>query len=332
MARLGLGEAYRGDLGVGEGHRGRGPVISRLAGVPEDIGGGDAGLIHRGVGEGALAGDVADGPHALGSTHVPIHLDGGCCVVETDRAHAQRREIRAAFSGDKQMLGRHCLSGVEFDGELLSVVLHATGGGAGVHDDALVGEHPGDGLGGFGLMVWQQPRGRLDDRGVDVESREDLGELHPDRTGAEHEQRPRQRTDLNGVPVGPEWCAIQPVDRQDNGLGTGVEHDRAAYVKDTLAVHSGHRDFVGGGDATDVADETVTDVLEALHSDLVVPAGGGLVTNPVGDRGTVRLHPAPSRELVDPSSLGQRVGTADHHLGRNAGVVRALASDRCSSL
>jgi hypothetical protein len=56
--RLG-GEADRADLGVGERDPRQRPVVGRFVGLPEDVCGGEAGLVYADVGASALAGEIA---------------------------------------------------------------------------------------------------------------------------------------------------------------------------------------------------------------------------------------------------------------------------------
>src|SRR5713101_7439651 len=69
VAGLPLGQPHRPDLGVGERHPGHGAVAVGRSVLAEDVPGSYAGLVHRHVGEGALAGDVTDRPQPVGGPH-----------------------------------------------------------------------------------------------------------------------------------------------------------------------------------------------------------------------------------------------------------------------
>ncbi len=67
---------------------------------------------------------------------------------------------------------------------------------------------------------------------------------------------------------------------------------------------------------------------QAVDRDLVVPVVGRLVADPLRHRSPVGLDRRRTGHAVDPARLGDQVGGADHHLARDAPVVRALAADQ----
>src|SRR6202044_508724 len=88
LAGLGLRHADRTHLRIGERDvRDRG-VVGRTAAAAQDVAHRDVGLVHGHVGELALAGDVADRPHAVGRAHPLVGGDEPGVLVQADRADA----------------------------------------------------------------------------------------------------------------------------------------------------------------------------------------------------------------------------------------------------
>jgi hypothetical protein len=62
--------------------------------LAEDVAGCDARLIHRDVRERPCAGDIADGPHAVGGKQVIVHGNERLGVVDARGGHAFRSARR----------------------------------------------------------------------------------------------------------------------------------------------------------------------------------------------------------------------------------------------
>ena len=76
-------------------------VVGGGVGLVEDVGGDDAGLVHRDVGEGTFAGDVADGPHAVGDAEVVVDGKRACGWVDAEHVGTNGSEVHCAARGDE---------------------------------------------------------------------------------------------------------------------------------------------------------------------------------------------------------------------------------------
>jgi hypothetical protein len=330
VAGLLLGEADRADLGVGEGHP-RHRVVLGLAGVVArpvgDVGEGHGRLVHRHVGERALAGDVADRPQLLAGPHPPVGVDRPGAGVQAHRLQPHVAEVGAAPGGDEQAvrpeLDRRAAGVGERHGEAAVTVVHRADRRSGNHPDAVRGQRGGDDLRGLGLLESQHAGGRLDERDVAAEAREGLGQLRPDGTPADDDERRGEVGGLQGVAVGPERGVGEPVDGRRRGRGPGVEHDaarrREAPVPDL--------DDPRAGEAGVAPHEAHPGLLEALDGDRVLPVVGGLVADAGVHEPPVRPHLGGAGQRSHPAGVGEQVGGADRHLRRDAAPVRALAAD-----
>ena len=104
LARLGLGQADMGELGIGEGHP-RDDVLVHLHGqakqrVPDD----EAGMIVGEVGELPPARDVADGIDApVGGLEPLVDDDPAAVVCDAGLLEAETVGVRAAAGRDQEM-------------------------------------------------------------------------------------------------------------------------------------------------------------------------------------------------------------------------------------
>jgi len=197
------------------------------------------------------------------------------------------------------------------------------GRGTGVQGHALGPHDLAHGGAVLRLLGRQHVLGHLDQGHVSAEAVERLGQLEPDRAGAEHHQRARQLARLDRLAVGPEADLVEAVDRRAGGLAAAGDDD-AAPCLEALAVHL---DRPRPGDPGLAAQEGPALAAEALDRDLVVPVGGGLLDpgRHRRPRGLDRRRPG---EQVDATRLGHGVGGADHHLRGDAAPVGALPSDQ----
>ena len=100
--RSGRPTPISGSVNVTRGTRavvGGGPVLA------EDVADRDRGLVHRHVGEGAVAGDVADGPQPLAGPHPLVDLDG-CASGSSPTVSRPRSRGWPAAGGDQELVGR----------------------------------------------------------------------------------------------------------------------------------------------------------------------------------------------------------------------------------
>jgi hypothetical protein len=79
-------------------------VLRREACLTQDVGHDDSRLVHRHVGERALAGDVSQRPYPGGRPQVIVHRDGAQGLVDAHRADADPRQVGPAAGGDQQRL------------------------------------------------------------------------------------------------------------------------------------------------------------------------------------------------------------------------------------
>ena len=177
-----------------------------------------------------------------------------------------------------------------------------------------------------------QPVAVLDDRHPDPEAREHLGQLAADRAAADHDQRARQLGDLHGVAVGPVRRPREPVDRRRRRPGAGVEHHAApGRVRDRLAaVGRLDLDPAGAGQPGDAVERRSRPASSRRRRRRCRPsrsvASLARCAAATGAQlGSIDASPA---SAARPAGLGQGVGGPDHHLGRDAAVVRALAADQ----
>ena len=124
--------------------------------------------------------------------------------------------------------------------------------------------------------------------------------------------------------IGPVGSTGRAVDRGNRRLGPGGEHQSARRAE--LAPAGDDGAAAGHGGAT--ADEPAALAGEPLNRDRVVPVVSGLLPDPPGHDRPVRLNAGVSRQLADPSRLGEGVRRPDDHLARNASPVRAFPADQ----
>ena len=67
---------------------------------------------------------------------------------------------------------------------------------------------------------------------------------------------------------------------------------------------------------------------QPVDGNLVVPVVGGLGADPVRNHAVVRLDGRLAGQLIDVAGLGQGAGRPNDHLGRDAAVIRAFATDQ----
>ena len=174
------------------------------------------------------------------------------------------------------------------------------------------------------LLRGQQPVGHLEHRHLRAEPRERPA---PARTRSAPPpmtaRRRRQLGDLHDLAVGPVRRLRQPLDRQPGGRGPDVEH-HAARARRTSS--SPTRTVPVAGEPPVAPDDAHPGLLEPLDVGVVAPVVGRLLVDPGRDGTPVGRDLGLAGQGVDASGLGERVGRADHHLGRDAAVERALAA------
>jgi DNA-binding MarR family transcriptional regulator len=99
VAGLRFGQPDRADLRVGERHPRQRPVVRRRPVLTEDVADRNAGLVHRHVGERAVAGDISDRPQPLAGAHPLVDRDRLRRGVETDGIDAERGQVGAPAGG-----------------------------------------------------------------------------------------------------------------------------------------------------------------------------------------------------------------------------------------
>ena len=90
--------------------------------LAEDVAGCYARLINRDVRERPRAGDVADGPHAVGGTQVIVHGNERLGVVDARGGHAQSLQVSAPPGGNQQALAVNGPRAVKVHRKLAAVV------------------------------------------------------------------------------------------------------------------------------------------------------------------------------------------------------------------
>ena len=152
--------------------------------LAEDVAGCYARLIHRDVRERPRAGDVADGPHAVGGTQVIVHGNERLGVVDARGGHAQSLQVGAPPGGNQQALAVNGPGAVKVHRKIAAVVADPPQSRPGQDADAFPAEYLADQLAGFRLLGRQQPVRGLDDRDRGPESGERLGQFHAGRAAA----------------------------------------------------------------------------------------------------------------------------------------------------
>ena len=132
--------------------------------LAEDVTGCDARLIHRDVRERPRAGDVADGPHAVGGAQVIVHGNERAGVVDARGGHAQSRQVSAPPGSSQHALAMNGPRAVKVHREIAAVVADPPQPRPGQDADAFPAEYLADQLAGFRLLAGQQPVRGLDDR------------------------------------------------------------------------------------------------------------------------------------------------------------------------
>ncbi len=208
--------------------------------------------------------------------------------------------LARAAGRDQQLLAGDRAAVGERDGELGAVVRRPASPCAGrASSRRRAAERRRDQLGRLRLLDREQPVLRLDHRDRDAEPREDLGQFHADRTAAEHEQRRRQRRDLDRLVVGPERRAGQPVDRRDRRRTCRRPARRPGGRRWS---RRRPRPCFGPTSRAGAADEAAALAGEPVDRDLVVPVVGGLVPDPRGDRRPVRRRRSRARPARRPGA------------------------------
>ena len=285
---------------------------------------GDVGLVHGHMGERAVAGDVADGPHPGRDPEVVVHREGPRGLVHAQHAGADAGQVGPPPGRDQQRVPGHLGAVGQVQGERGPVVADRTGCGAGAHLDTVAAEDLREQGARLGFLGRQQAPGPLDHRDPGPEPGKNLGQFRADRPAAEHQERRRDLGGLDGFPVGPVRGAGQALDGRDERLGPRVDDDGTPGPEHIPA----HRDLARRGDPAVTAQQGAALAGEPVDRDLVVPVIGGFFPDPLGHRGPVRMYLGVPGQARDPASLGEQVRGADHHLGRDTAPVRALAADQ----
>ncbi len=333
-ARLLLGLADPADLGIGEGHPGQPVVAAEHVLALEQVRGEHARLPDRDVRELAVPGDVADrveavGDAACGRRRSSDRADGSRSTVSSPMS--ARLGLRPAATSSRDPVSTVPSSSVTSTPSPPA----ATRAGFERQCTAMpsrsntVAHH----LGRVRLLGVQQPVGRLDHGHLRAESRERLRELAPDRTAAHARERRRRRLGLDRLAVRPDEVGAlaqlgQAVDRRQRRRRPGRDHDVPAAVG-LAADHDAHPAVVvASGEPAGAARERRAGALEPLDGDAVVPVVGRLVADARVDGREVRLQLGVAGHALDAPRLGEQLGAAQHHLRRDAAVVRALAADQ----
>ena len=182
---------------------------------------------------------------------------------------------------------------------------------------------------GLGLLGGQQPVGCLDDRYLGAEPGEHLRELRADRAAAQHDQRPG---DLARSRSPPGWSSTACPARPGTGGMAGsvpvLMHDRRAAPGTPRCPRPVDGDLAGRGEPPAPADEVPP--LPVNRSTATLSSQSSVASSRIrrGDRRPVGVDARGARHARDPARLGEQVRGADHHLGRHAAPVRALAADQ----
>ena len=149
----------------------------------------------------------------------------------------------------------------------------------------------------------------------------------PDGAAAEDEQRRRALLRRQGLVARPRRHPVEPVDRRDDRLRAGGDHE--VGPAELAAVD---RDDAGRRHAAVPAHEHHARLGELAGGAVVLAVLGDLVAT--GDGGAEGLVVAVERrrrrrpgQLGEPAGLVARLGAAQHRLARHAGDVRALTAD-----
>ena len=220
---IGLAQAHRADLGVGEGG-GRNRAVVDAAGVAQDVLHRHGALGGGGVGEHHLAGHIANGPQVRDRGGAGFaggqHLQG---VVHRDEAavgrHAHRGQIQifahrhpAGGHQHRVHLQRfHRLAGLHVH----QLDLHRAAGldrlgqhaGTGV-DVAAVDQVAGGDLGDVGIEGGHHPIEGLDHRDLTAQGRVDIGEFQADIAAAHDRDPTRQPLQVHRLIAGEHGAAI----------------------------------------------------------------------------------------------------------------------------
>ena len=124
LSRLGLGEPNRADLGIGERHPRQRPVVGRRPRLAEDVAHRDVRLVHRDVGERAVAGHVADGPDPVAGPHPFVHRDELGAGIQAGSVEPEPAEFGLPAGGDQQPLAIHVEPSARVTREARSVMAH----------------------------------------------------------------------------------------------------------------------------------------------------------------------------------------------------------------
>ncbi len=322
-ACLRFGQSDCTDLRVSEGDPWHRVVPRGWAVLAQDRSHGDAGLVHRDVGERSLAGDVTHCPQPVVDLLVLVGLQPPSGRIGTDRVQAQVGEVGPPPGGNEQLLGVQLLL-LEADREPLTVVGDGRGCGADPDGEALAGQDIGHQPSRLGLFEGQQSLRGFNDRNSSAESGEGLSQLDADRSTPQHDQGSRRLLRLYRLAVRPVGGVDEVRDRWDARGGPG-SHDDAKPNGVLLPVDSNR---VGATDAGGAPDEPAALGQETVHGDGVVPVVCGLLSDALRYRVVVRTDAGLAGHAVNAPRLGQQVGRPDHHLARHAPPVRALPADQ----
>jgi hypothetical protein len=291
-------------------------LVVGLAGLAEDVGGDDPALVLADVGERPDPGDVAYRPQALAGPQVGVDRDAVGVGLDAHRLQAEPVHAGAPSGGDQEPVAPQLAAVVERQHVVLAIAPGLRRAHAQHELDALAAQGLAEGLSQPCRLASQQMLGRVGDGRLAPEAAHDLRHLDAHGPAAQHHQAPGDRLHPRGFPAGPHAVELaQPRDRRHDRIGPGRQDDVVGRV-----AHPVDLDHARPGEPAGAPEQR-----DALARQPALLAFVGVVRNhevPPGERG-LDVDPRGGRRV--PRRL-HRLARAQQRLGRDAGVVRALAT------
>ena len=294
----------------------------------EEVGGGDLVIVIRGVGEGAVAIAIAQGPDVLHrgaelivdfDEAVGIDLDAGLFGVE-------RIRIRHAADGEEHVRAglflRPLFAAYAYHRPAIAPI-ETDALGAGAEADAFGFERFAHALGGVVVFAAQDARLALNDGDFRSEAAEHLREFEADETSADDNEMLGKLFEFEDGLIGEEGDAIDAGEIRNARARADIQEDVAGR-EDAFA----HTDAIGGFERRGAADEGATfhggDPLFATRTrigdDGVFAGLDAFEIDTNGGRGIETVLSAAARRVCG-------VGAGDHGFGGRAAGVDARAAD-----